>query len=373
MIEQVEAALQRHDYRTAKNLLEKLAQKQPDSAEVKLYSAKLHEATQHFDLAEPIYRHLLQSALEPKIIKEARQGIDRIQAAQVAQIKTSRAAAFTATVQNTNNDTQHNHLLILEPIDTAVKAIVAPKFAQIMQIDPYGAQMLLPSRSWRLYRVGNQQEIKFFAEQFSLAKIPAFSMAIDSLNQPQVIMMRSINQFTPKLEFTTTDNHGSESNQRCKWSDVKAIVFGLLPIFEEITEKTQTVKESRVSYRSQILDYVQVCDLHLPAKNIILRLCSQHYDFQKNLEAKHKNLHTSRESWQRMIDQIQEQAQTAQIWNEFKPFANTALEYPEVLERIPSQLHLIRRQPSLWDPAFQVYSTAILLRSKIADLAATLN
>jgi hypothetical protein len=244
MIEQVAAALQRHDYRTAKNLLEKLAQKQPDSPLVMLYSAQLHEATQHPDLAEPIYRYLLQNALEPKILQEARQGIARIQEAQVAKIETSRAAALTPAVLPSSHDPLHNHLLILEPIDMATKAIVAPKFAQIMQIDPYMAQMLLPSRSWRLYRVGNQPEIKFYAEQFALAKIPAFGMAIDSLNQPQVIMVRSIDQFTPKLEFTATDNHGSETSQRCAWSDIKTMVFGLLPIFEEITEKNQTVKES---------------------------------------------------------------------------------------------------------------------------------
>jgi hypothetical protein len=375
MIEQVEAALQRRDYRTAKSLLEKLAQKQPDSPFVKLYSAKLQETSQHFDLAEQVYRHLLQTALEPKILQEARQGIARIKEAQTAQIEKSRAAALAATLAAPahNYESTANYLLILEPINNEIKAIVAPKFAQIMKLDSYTAQMHLPGRSWRLYRVGSEQEINFYVDQFALAKIPAFGMGIESLKQPQVMMIRSIEQFSPRLEFTTTDNYGSESSQRCAWADIKTIVTGLLPIFEEITEKTQTVKESKTRYRTQILDYVQVCDLHLPSKNIILRLCSQHYNFQKDLDPSYKNLQTSRESWQRIIDQVQEQAIRAQTWKDFTPFANTALEYPEVLKRIPAHLNIIRRQPSLWDPAFQIYSTAILQRSRAAKLAATLN
>jgi hypothetical protein len=372
MIEQVEVALQRRDYRTASNLLEKMADKQPDSALVKLYTAKLQEAHQRFDLAEPIYRHLLQTALEPKVLQEARQGIARLQEeAQVEKIEVSRAATLFDVVKAQSYQPSHESLLILKTIDAETKNLVAPQFAQVMKLDLYTAKSHLPGRSWRLYRVGSHSEINFYAEQFELAQVPYFAGAIDSLNQPHIIMVRSIDQFTPKLVFTTTDNYGSESVQRCTLSHIKTMVFGLLPIFEEITEKSQTIKELKVRHRSKVLDYVQVCDLHLPAQNTILRLCSQHYNFQKDLDAKH--FHTSRESWQRMIDRVQEQVPNAQIWKEFTPFAETALEYPEVLEKIPAHLNLIRRKPSLWDQAFQIYSTAIFLHSKIGKQVAILN
>jgi hypothetical protein len=360
MLEQVAAALQRHDYRTAETILAKLAQKQPDSNEVKLYHGKLQEATAQLELAEKIYRQLLQGDMvDHKICLAARQGIERIQAIQTAKIETTRAAALQDSVKQEIDPTAG--LLILEPVEPEAKTVMAQKLAQIMKIDAYNARLLLPSRSSRVYRVGNMGEMSFYERQLQAVGIPAFALSIDRLNQPEVVQVKSIDSFTPKAKITGMNSFGIEFQRIYHWSDVQSIVIGLLPIFEEIAQTSVSTTQKKVEYKSKVLDYAHVWDLHLPRKQTILRLCSQNYAFMPTGKPVNK-LCTSRENWQKLIDRIREQAPKAQQWKEFTPFAETALAYRDMLEKIPAHLQLVRRQPSLWDPAFQLYSGAIFCR-----------
>lgn len=372
MLEQVEAALQRHDHQTASSILAKLTEKQPDSNQVKLYNGKLQEATAQFESAEKIYRQLLQADLvDPKICQAARQGIERIKAIQAAQIETARAVAQQDLIAINSKDLENDQtagLLILEPVAPATKTAMALKFAQIMKIETYNARLLIPSRSSRVYRVGKMGEMSFYERQFQAAGIPAFALSIDRLDQPEVVQVKSIDAFSPKAKLTGIDGHGNEFRRSYDWPDVQGIVSGLLPIFEEITQTSSSTTKTKVQYKSQVLDYVQVWDLHLPCKQVILRLCSQNFVFQQAGE-KIDKLSTSRENWQKLLDRVQ--AQIAQAphqvphWKEFTPFAETALGYPDLLEKIPAHLQLVRRQPSLWDSAFQLYSGAIFSRHQI--------
>jgi hypothetical protein len=378
MLEQVEAALQRHDHQTASSILAKLTKKQPDNNQVKLYNGKLQEATAQLEIAEKIYRQLLQADLvDPKICQAARQGIERIKAIQAAKIETARAVAQQdlIAISNSNNlqNDQTAGLLILEPVAPEAKTAMALKFAQIMKIEAYNARLLIPSRSSRVYRVGNMGEMSFYERQFQAAGIPAFALSIEQLDQPEVIQIKSIDAFSPKAKLTGIDGHGNEFRRSYDWPDVQGIVSGLLPIFEEITQTSASTTKTSVQYKSQVLDYVQVWDLHLPSKQVILRLCSQNYVFQQAGE-KIDKLSTSRENWQKLLDRVQ--AQIAQFshqaphqiphWKEFAPFAETALGYPDLLEKIPAHLQLVRRQPSLWDQAFQLYSGTIFSRHQLS-------
>ncbi len=362
MLEQVEAALQRRDYQTASNILTKMAQKQPDDFRVKLYSGKLQEATAQLKDAEQTYRQLMQDDLvDPKILQAARQGIERIQAAQAAKIEALRKSATQDFIVNeSNTDDPAAGMLILEPVAAAAKIAMALKFAQIMKIDPYSARLLLPSRSSRVYRTGNMGEMSFYERLLQASGIPAFALSIEQINQPEIIQVKSIESFSPKAQITALNGYGTDFSRSYHWSDVRAVVQGLIPIFEEITQTTVSTTKTKVQYKSQILDYVQVWDLHLPRTQVILRICSQNYVFA--LGQKKAGIASNRENWQKLVEKIREHTTNTQNWNEFVPFAETALEYPDTLEKMPAHLSLVRRQPSNWDQAFQLYSGAIFSR-----------
>ncbi len=368
MLEQVEAALQRRDYQTASNILAKMTQKHPHDSQVKLYSGKLQEATGQLEDAEQTYRQLMQGDLiEPKILQAARQGMERIKAAQAAKIEATRKAATQNFVVNEHQlDNPSPAVLILEPVAASEKTAMAIKFAQIMKIEPYNARLLLPSRSSRLYRAGNMGEMSCYEHQLQAAGIPAFALSIEQLNQPEIIQVKSIESFSPQAQITALNGYGTDFSRSYHWSEVRSIISGIIPIFEEITQTSVSTTKTKVQYKSQILDYVQVWDLHLPRPKVILRICSQNYVFPPS--EKKTGIVSSREKWQELIDKIREFTPEAQHWKEFTPFAETALEYSDLLEKIPAHLQLVRRQPCLWDQAFQLYSGAIFARNKFTSL-----
>ncbi len=370
MLEQVEAALQRRDYQTAGNILTKMTEKQPHDSQVKLYSGKLQEATAQLEDAEQTYRQLMQGDLiEPKILQAARQGIERIKAAQAAKVEAIRKAAtqdFVAHSKNKADDTSAA-VLILEPVAAAAKTAMATKFAQIMKIEPYNARLLLPSRSSRVYRTGSMGEMSFYEHQLQAADIPAFALSIEQLSQLEIIQVKSIGSFSPKAQITALNGYGTDFFRSYQWSEVRSIISGIIPIFEEITQTSVSTTKTKVQYKSQILDYVQVWDLHLPRQKVILRICSQNYTFPQS--EKKAGIVSSRENWQKLIDKIREYTPQAQHWKDFTPFAETALEYPDILEKIPAHLQLVRRQPSLWDQSFQLYSGAIFARNQFSSAA----
>jgi hypothetical protein len=362
MLEQVEAALQRRDYDAASNILTKMARKQPNDCQVKLYNGKLQEATAQLEAAEQTYRQLMQVDLvDPKILQAARQGIERIQAAQAAKIEDLRKSATQDFIVNESKiDDSAAGMLILEPVTAPEKTAMAIKFAQIMKIDPYNARLLLPSRSSRVYRTGNMGEMSFYERLLQASGIPAFALSIEQLNRPEIIQVKSIESFSPKAQLTALNGYGTNFSRSYHWSEVRAVVQGLIPIFEEITQTSVSTTKTKVQYRSQILDYVQVWDLHLPNVQVILRICSQNYVFA--LGQKKAGIVSNRENWQKLIERIREHTPNTQHWNEFAPFAETALDYPDTLEKMPAHLQLVRRQPSNWDQAFQLYSGAIFSR-----------
>jgi hypothetical protein len=355
MLEQVEAALQRRDYQTADNILAKMAHQQPHSSQVRLYSGKLQEATAQFEAAEQTYRQLMQADLiDPKIRQAAREGIARTQTAQAAKIESTRQAAASF---------DHDHsastpaVLILQPVDMAAKAAMAVKFAQIMKIEPYNARLLLPSRSGRVYRTGSMGEMKCYEHQLQAAGIPAFALSIDQVNQPEIVQVKRIDFSGATAQIVALNGYGTDFVRSYRWSEVQTVVRGMIPIFEEITQTTASTTKTVVQYKSQILDYVQVWDLHLPSLQAILRICSENYAFPAS--KKKAGITSNRENWQELIEQVNHHLPSARHWNEFTPFAETALQYPDTLNKLPAHLQLVRRQPSFWDQAFQLYSGSI--------------
>jgi hypothetical protein len=257
-------------------------------------------------------------------------------------------------------------VLILEPMDAETKTVMAPKLAQIMQIDAYTARLHLPSRGWRLYRLGNMGELSFYQRQLQQAGIPGFCAPISSLETMEVVSVKIIEEFQPQLVVKCINEHGAELRMGFGWKEVTQIVTGLLPIFEEITEVNATTTKTTIEHKPKVLDYVQMCDLHIPDKNLILRMCNQNYSFQKAVEERSGDLSflTSRENWQRLLSQIHEKTSHAKLSSEFTPFAETALVHPELLQKITSHIQLHRRKDSLWDQTFQLFSGLIFAKEQ---------
>ena len=381
MLEQAADALNRQDYKTAAKLMAVLVANKPNDHQVQLYAAKLQEATNKLDNALEIYRLLLQNAIDRKITAEARQGIGRIEAIQ-AQIQANALACARAGIE----DNIEPGFLVLEPLSPEQKQLVVKRFAAIMDLDAYSARLQLPSRGWRLYRVGPMGELEFFRDQLQQAGIPCFCVSQYSTQQLYTFKVSHFQSFYPKPTILCLDDLAELRTFNFNWSEVTQVVTGMLPIFEEVME----IDAHNRTYRKQkTLDYVHVCDLQLRDRRSIFRLCSQTYDFcdYKQLITQNRTQFTgdlstqlsgdlsgllngeripstSRDNWQNIMSKIREQVSEMTPQSNFTPFAETAIGYPELLMRIDPHLELLRRADSPWDRAFQLYSTLAMCREK---------
>ncbi len=374
MLEQAADALNRQDYKTAGKLIAVLIADKPDDHQIQLYAAKLQEATNKLDNALDIYRLLLQHGFDRKITLEARQGIGRIEAIQ-AQHQANAIACARAGIE----DNIEPGFLILEPMSQEQKQIVIERFAAIMNIDPYSARLQLPSRGWRLYRIGPMGELEFYRDQFLQAGIPCFCVTQHDTQQMYTFNVSHFQSFHPKATIVCTDDRAELRTFNFNWSEVTQIVTGMLPIFEEVMEMDA---RNRTQRKPRILDYVHICDLQLRDRRSIFRLCAQTYDFcdYKQLITQNRTQFTgdlstqlsgdlsgllngqkipstSRDNWKNLISQIREQVSDIPTQGNFTPFAETVIGYTELLGHINPHLELLRRADSHWDRAFHLYST----------------
>jgi tetratricopeptide (TPR) repeat protein len=390
MLEQAADALNRRDYKTAAKLIATLVANKPDDHQVQLYAAQLQEATNKLDNALEIYRLLLQHAINPKITTEARQGIQRIEQMQ-SQIQATALAAARAGIE----DNIEPGFLILEPMSQEHKQATVKKFAEIMDLDPYSARLQLPSRGWRLYRLGKMGELEFYRNQLQAAGIPCFCVSQHDTQQMFVFRVSHFQSFYPQASIVCLDDRAELRTFNFKWSEVTQIVMGMVPIFEEVMEIDA---RNRTHRKPKTLDYVHICDLQLRDRRSIFRLCSQTYDFcdYKQLITQNRTQFTgdlssqlsgdlsgllngeripstSRDNWKNLMSQIQKQVPDIQTQSDFIPFAETAIGYPELLMRIAPHIELLRRADSPWDRAFQLYSTLSMCKEKNSriDLAST--
>jgi len=369
MIDEVADALKCKEYKTAARLLKQLLRDEPDNPWVRLYLGRLYEETNKLEAAEDNYRQLLKNTTNPKIMSQARQGLGRLQAREQEQRQQALAQA-TATPGS-----QELGVFVLEAVATEVKQAAAQKFAQIMQLDPYSARLQLPSRGWRLYRTGAVGKLEFYASSLRQAEIPCFCAALADIRKINVF---SLNYFSEiSYEGTTVVCRNSEEqlgSLTFNWSEVSQRVEGLLPLFEEVVDMDVRRKLQR---KTKTLDYAQFCDLHLSSRNCIIRLCDRHYQFQQGIALDSLNSHskskglpeltlkqgTTRSKWNSLLEFLNGKLPELPIWSDFTTFANTAIDYPDMLGHLPSCINLSRWEPTPWDPAFQLYSGLVFLKN----------
>ncbi|MCG6135495.1 MAG: tetratricopeptide repeat protein [Nostoc sp. LLA-1] len=353
MIEQVASAFERQDYHTAAKLLQQLLKESPENPWVQFYLGRLHEVTQKHQNAEKIYRQLLRNTTNTKIVTQARQGLQRLQ--ELAQEERQRAIA-KATAQPSNSELG---LLVLEPLTNELKTIAAPKFAQIMQLDPYTARLVLPSRGWRGYRTGQVGELEFYGTQLQQAGIPCFWTTIAAIQKIQVFQVKYFSESDTEATVVCSNQENQLGSLSFQWSEVSARVVGLLPIFEEVVDVNARRQLER---KTQTQDYAQFCDLHLPERNCIVRLYDHGYEFQQGVEITPQvSQNTIRINWNSLLKWIEQHLSQTKIWSDFTPFAETVLDQTEMLGIIQPHIHLFRREKTNWDPAFHLYSGLIFL------------
>jgi hypothetical protein len=354
-LDQVAQSLNQQDYRRATQLLKGLWQECPDNLWVQMYRARLYEAAKKFDQAETIYRHLLQEASSPKIALQARQGLQRLQETEQVQRKAALAESKISTP-----DGNAPGLLVLEAIPPTARQAAAMHMAKVMQLDAYTARMQIPNRGWKLYRVGDLGEIKFYGEQIRAGNIPVFWVRTEAIKAMPVFQVQSIQAITPQAVVICENSTGQVGELRFDWSAVSQRVDGALPVIERVVNID--VLRDRPDGRNgkeETLDYVRVCDLHLPQRNCILRFCDRRYDYQDGIflaDAASLDQYSTRIQWNLLMALIQRQVPTMQIWSDFSPFAEATMDFPVLLQQMKPRLTVYNQTESLWPAAFHLYS-----------------
>lgn len=360
MLKQVAAAFDRSDYDTAAELLQQLLKESPQDPWVQLYWGLLQEVSGNLEAAANIYQQLLRNAINTKVVVHARQGWQRVEIL-LKQKRQQAIAEATADPGSTEIG-----VLVLEPVANEIKTQAAQKFAQIMQIDAYTARLLLPSRSPRLYRTGAIGELRFLGRQLLNSDIPCFWATIAEIEEIRVFQVNHFQSAAPEATVICQNEQSELGSLSFNWSEVSGRVTGLVPIFEQVVDRDVRGKLQR---KTQTQDYAQFCDLHLPSRNCLLRLCDRTYQFQHGMmlsqqQDQPSSQITSRINWNSLISFLDQQLPDAKVWSDFTSFGETALELIDSLGQIQSHIHLLRRDPTNWDPAFHLYSGLVFLKSR---------
>jgi len=368
MLDQIAKAFERKDYRTAQNLLKGLLQKEPQNPWGRLYAGRLYEERGKPDLAEPIYRQLLQKAEHPKIVSQARSGLQRLQSQKEAQEQQRRQQAIAQATQDPKQ--AKPGLLIIEPIAGEGRKAAAKEFARIMNLDSYSAQRQLPGRFWRLHRTGNIGELGVYGEELRSVGIPAFWVNLEKIEQLRVFRVQSISELGKSVSLMCHDESNQLGTLSFEWSEVAQRVQGKLPIFESVVMLNSKGKQERVE-RTQ--DYVYLCDLHLPQRNCLLRFCDRSFEFHQSSgilppDTPRSQLST-RLQWNHLMQVMLKHLPQTPLWSEFTPFAETVLQEAKIVAdsrdlfgNIRPYIDIFRRAETDWDRAFALYSGLVFFR-----------
>jgi hypothetical protein len=371
--------LAKRDFAKAAAVLKKLLSKRPDDLQLKLCTARYYHNTGKVDKAETIYRELLKSAAQAKLLDQARRGLKAIEDAELQAQRDRIAQALEQPLG------QSLGFLGIEPIDSELKQEAAVKLARILHLDPYTAKTQVPSRNMRILRIGTYGEMLVYGQQLQEVDLPSFWISLAAIDQ---VNMQTVAYF--EADTVPERNNGSaritaycqnptNSNQSnrfiadeldrlsFKWSEVTACVVAVLPTFGEVVNfdaKQRLIKEE------QVLDLVNICDLHLGDRNLILRFHDNFYQFNQGMQLEVPqvldNLQpTVQERWNALSNWLEQKLPASTpIYSDrdFKTFADMALAFPHFLEQLEPHINLARKKESLWDNCFQLFSGMIFLR-----------
>ncbi len=378
-IHQIASALDSQEYKQAAKLIKQLQTESPENPWVKYYMARYYELTNNPEKAETIYKQILQDITNPKIISQARQGIQRIETA--AQDRRKQA------IETAKNDPSNLEpaLLILEAVSPEDKPAAIQNISRIFKTDIYTTRMQIQSRGWRLYKTGPIGELEIYGQELLNAGIPVFWGTLAEIEKIQIFQVQHFQSLSP-LAVVCKDTLDRLGSIAFNWSEVSQIVEGSLPIFIDVMDYSPNRRNDEFRHKEITQDYAQICDLHIPSRNCILRICDQSYDFQQGVDftktledistsANPKNPKsrsqksqqipqtTTRINWNHLLEILDQQLDVT-VWSEFTPFAETVLDYTNMLSKIESYVEIDRKSDTPWDSAFQLYSGLTFLRNR---------
>jgi len=378
-INQIATALEGKDYKQAAQLIKQLQKESPENPWVQYYIARYYELTNNLEKAQTTYKQILRDITNPKIVSQARQGIQRIETAE----QNLRQQA----IQTAKNDPSNLEpgLLILEPVSPENKPAAVQNISRIFKIDAYTTRMQIQSRGWRLYKTGPIGELRIYGQELLNAGIPVFWATLSDIQKIQIFRVQHFQSLTSPA-VVCKDKLSRLGAIEFNWSEVTQRVEGLLPMFIEIMDYSPHRRKDQFRHREIRQDYAQICDLHIPSRNCILRISDQSYEFQQGVDftqisadipalAHPKNQKsrsqksqqipqsTTRINWNRLLEILDQQLDVT-VWSEFTSFAETAIDYTQMLSKIESHVEVERKSETPWDPAFQLYSGLAFLRNQ---------
>ncbi|MGF1521352.1 MAG: tetratricopeptide repeat protein [Leptolyngbyaceae cyanobacterium] len=357
MQEAIAAALNKQDFRVAAALLQQWKEKDPQNPWLLLMIGQYQEATERWEAAEKTYLKLLRQSTNPKLMGQARQGIQRVQ----TQLTEAREEALeTARAQP---DSQDPALLFLEPVQGEQRQAAAQGLAKVMQMDAYTARLQLPGKGWRLYRVGALGEMQYYSQALTEAETPAFWIKHADVKALQVFRIQYFRRVQSQAEVICQNADGQLGAIAFDWSEVSQMVMGQVPLFESVIDTDAFRKLQR---KEKTQDYAEVVDLHLHQRKCILRVCDRTYDYRQgnplpDSQAIPDQTLSTRPQWNALVAYIREQVKTP-VHTGFTQFGEGSLEYLDLLPVLNPHLNLSRTKSSNWDPAFHLYSSLHFLR-----------
>ncbi|MGB7487139.1 MAG: hypothetical protein WA901_13180 [Phormidesmis sp.] len=349
---QVVAALEASDYSQVAVLLKQWQQREPQNPSLRLYAAKLQEQTQRLEAAEKNYTKLLQQSTHRKIIAQARAGIERVR-----QLRADERQAALASARAVEGALESTILAIAPPL-SANRTQSIRGFAQLFNLDAYTARMKVPSSGFRIYRVGGWGELSYFQRQLAAQQTPALCVRADDIKSLQTFQVLHFEALSPQPTVICKNVDKQLGRLSFDWAEVAQQVRGQLPIFEQVIDLGS---RGRTVHKEKVQDYAQVIDLHLPEREIVLRMCDRFYQYQKGVSLTSSAEINSRIQWNQLTASIQSATDQAQPnsmqHNDFTHFGKNALEFINLLPAIHPNLDIDRRAPSDWDLAFHLYSS----------------
>lgn len=357
MQDAIAAALEKKDFRAAATLLQQWQQRNPKDPKFLLMVGKYQEATARWEQAEKTYVKLLRQTTNQKLMVQARQGIQRVQ--------TYRSQAREEALETARDrpDGLDPGLLCLEPVSAERRQVAAQGLAKVIGMDPYTARLQIPSKEWRLYRVGPIGELQFYSQSLTEARTPAFWVKHAEIKAIQVFNVQNFRRVRVQAEVVCKNADGQLGAIAFDWSEVSQIVLGQLPMFESVVD---TGAWRQLQRKEKTQDYAEMIDLHLHQRRCILRLCDRTYDHSQgsplpNADAIPDKTLSTRPQWQALKNYIREVTRVP-VQNEFTHFGEGAMEFLDLLPPLSPQIQLFRVKETNWDPAFHLYSGLHFLR-----------
>ena len=365
-IKEVATLLRQKNYLQAAKMLTKLKKEHPQNLWVQLYIGQWYEQTDKLELAEKLYRKLLKDATNPQVIRQARQGLQRIE--NIEKNRQQQAIAFAKS----NPENIEPGLLIIEPVSQENKEEAVKNLARIMKIDPYSARMQLQNRGWRIYRLGAIGELRVYGEEMFKADIPVFWAKISDIEKIHIFRVQYFQSISPQANIVCLNEQDQMGSLNFDWSEVVTKVEGLLPIFMNVMDYDPRRRSQKIRHKKMTQDYANILDLHLPYRRSVIRFCDQNYQYQKGITPKistqDKSLlkpqTTNRSKWNELVNMVDQKLAKVQTWSNFTPFGEvTCRDYTQLLSRIKSHIDIPRKIETMWDPAFQLYSSLVFLKT----------